>query len=37
MSKKDDILYLLILPINIGYYYFYKNLIQRNNEINKIR
>ena len=26
MTKKDDILYILILPINIGYYYFYKYL-----------
>lgn len=36
MTKKDDILYILILPINIGYYYFYKYLIIYNNNINKL-
>jgi hypothetical protein len=33
MSKKDDILYLLVLPINVGYYYFYKWLATRNKKI----
>ena len=32
MSKKDDILYLLVLPINIGYYYMYKYLAKINNK-----
>ena len=27
MSKKDDILLLLVIPINICYYYFYKYLL----------
>ncbi len=30
MSKKYDILYLLVLPINVGYYYFYKWLAIHN-------
>jgi hypothetical protein len=37
MSKKDDILYLLVFPINVGYYYFYKYLYEKNKEINKKR
>ena len=32
MSKKHDILYLLVLPINIGYYYMYKYLNYINNK-----
>ena len=35
MSKKDDVLFLLVLPINVGYYYFYKYLYKKNKEINK--
>lgn len=30
MSKKHDILYSLVLPINLGYYYFYKWLAHKN-------
>ena len=30
MSKKYDILYLLVIPINLGYYYFYKWLAIHN-------
>lgn len=37
MSKKHDILYLLVLPINVGYYYFYKKLIHSNNKVRFIR
>lgn len=40
MTKKDDILYLLILPINIGYYYFYKYLSiynKKNQAFNNIK
>jgi hypothetical protein len=33
---KDDILYLLVLPINIGYYYFYKYLYQKNKANNEL-
>ena len=32
MSKKDDILFLLVLPINVGYYYFYKYLAIHNDK-----
>ncbi len=40
MSKKDRenvILGLLMIPVNIFYYYYYKNLIHSNNKINSIR
>jgi hypothetical protein len=30
MSKKDDLLYLLIIPINLFYYYSYKYLYDKN-------
>lgn len=35
MKKKDDILLLLVLPINVGYYYFYKYLTIHNDLKNK--
>lgn len=35
MSKKDDILFLLVLPINVGYYYFYKYLAIRNDKLQR--
>ena len=36
LYKKDDILYLLVLPINVGYYYFYKYLHQKNKKNNEL-
>jgi hypothetical protein len=36
MSKKDDVLYLLIIPINLFYYYSHKYLYDQNKKINKI-
>lgn len=36
MSKKDDILFLLVLPINVSYYYFYKYLYQKNKKNNDL-
>jgi hypothetical protein len=33
--KKDDILYLLIIPINLFYYYSHKYLYGKSKNINK--
>ena len=31
MPKKDELLYMLIIPINLGYFIFYKYLYYINN------
>lgn len=36
MSKKYDVLWLLVLPINIFYYYCHKYLYEKNKKINDL-